>query len=102
MSSIDRVLIELIINIQYINNVNNLIDIFKPIRKELNMDNIIHILDVYDLIYPYYQAVGFILNKLNFNISELKAFKDKISKYDFYIERGKDHYDYDSHWQIYY
>jgi hypothetical protein len=102
MSSIDRALVELIINVQYVRNLDQLIEIFRPIKEKLNIDNILHILDRYNLIYPYYQAVGFILNQLGFDINQLKSFSDKISGYDFYIERGKDHYDYNSYWKMYY
>ena len=102
MSSINRALVELIINIQYVSSFDNLIEIFKPIKEMLNIDSILNILDKYDLIYPYHQAVGFTLNQLGFDISELKSFSDKISEFNFYVERGKEHYIYNSYWKMYY
>jgi len=87
VSSINRVLIEMIINVQYFKSYKTVIDCFQPISNKLEPNEIYKILKEFDLIYPYFQLFGFTLEKLGFKKDELKIFKEQTKSLIFYTQK---------------
>ncbi|NYT28072.1 hypothetical protein [Candidatus Thiodubiliella endoseptemdiera] len=102
MSSIHRSLVEILINIQYFKDFETIIDNFKPLKNNLNVDKVFSVVEKFDLIYPYFQLLGFALGRIGFENSELDIFKEKISQFNFYTQKNKKNYSYDKYWKIYY
>jgi len=103
LSSINRVLIEMIINIQYFKNYVTIIDCFKPIANKLNIDEIFAILDDFHLLYPYFQLIGFTLEKLGYKREQLSKFKDKTKDLIFYTQKFdlvSVEFKYNKYWKI--
>jgi len=101
-SSVERALVEMIVNVQYFKNAEHIIETFKPIKKKLDIDNVYKIVDRFDFIYPYYQNVGFYLEQIGFTKEQLNKFKERVEDLKFYTEKQKDQYQYDEYWQIYF
>lgn len=102
VSSIERALIEMVVNVHYFKNFNNLIEIFKPIKEHISIQKIIDILKVFNYIYPYYNSIGFLLEKIGFDKYELEPIKSHVDKLNFYTERIKESYNYNEYWKVYY
>lgn len=102
VSSINRALIEMIVNVQYFKSSKKIIEAFRPIKNSIVLEKVYNTLEHFNFIYPYYQCVGFYLEKIGFNKDELKSFTHKISSFDFYTEKNLDSYSYDVFWKIYY
>ncbi|CAC9427911.1 hypothetical protein BPUTSESOX_178 [uncultured Gammaproteobacteria bacterium] len=102
ISSIHRSLVEILINIQYFKDFETVIDNFKPLKNNLNVDKVYSVVEKFDLIYPYFQLLGFALSQIGFKNSELDLFKEKISQFNFYTQKNKKNYAYDKFWKIYY
>ena len=102
MSSIHRSLVEILINIQYFKDFEAVVDSFKPLKNNLNINKIYSVVEKFDLIYPYFQLLGFALSQIGFKNSELDIFKEKISQFNFYTQKNKKNYYYDKYWKIYY
>jgi hypothetical protein len=101
-SSVERALVEMIVNVQYFKNAEHIIETFKPIKKKLDIDDVYKIVERFDFIYPYFQSVGFYLEQIGFTKEQLHKFKEKITDLKFYTEKQKDQYEYDEYWQIYF
>ncbi len=102
VSSIDRALIEMIVNIQYFESSKSIIEIFKPIKKSISIEEVFDILNSFSFIYPYFQSLGFFLERIGFKREELANFSEQISEFNFYTEKQKNSYKYDNFWKIYY
>ncbi|MCF6172201.1 MAG: hypothetical protein L3J44_00180 [Campylobacteraceae bacterium] len=102
VSSIERALVEMVVNVHYFKSFNNLISIFKPIKNRINIKNVADILIAFDFIYPYYNSVGFLLEEIGFKKGELTSIRKNINTLDFYTERKKETYRYNKYWKIYY
>ncbi len=102
MSSVNRSLVEIILNIQYFKDFETIIENFKLLKNKLNINKIYNVVEAFNLIYPYFQLLGFALNKIGYNNKELDIFKQKVSKFKFYTQKNKLKYSYDKYWQIYY
>jgi hypothetical protein len=102
VSSINRALVEMIINIQYFRSYENLLEIFMPIKDHLNIEKVFLVLKTMDLIYPYFNSVGFFLEQLGFSKQKLEIFKLEMSELKFYFEKKRDSYQYDEYWQTHF
>ncbi len=102
VSSVNRALVEMVVNVQYFKSSAHIIETFKPLKNLLSANEVCNVLDHFDLIYPYYQSLGFHLEKIGFGKKELKCFSTKISPFDFYTEKNLTAYRYDAFWKIYY
>lgn len=102
VSSINRAFIEMIINVQYFRNSLEIIDTFIPLKEKLDIDEVFDIVEEFDLIYPYFQCVGYYLERIGFTKDELTAFKDEVSELKFYTDKNQDTYKLDEYWNMHY
>ncbi len=102
VSSIHRAFVEMIMNVQYFKNFDTVINIFKPLKDKLDPKMVFDVVRAFDPIYPYYQLVGFSLNRVGFDKKNLVLFKKHISDLRFYTEKNKHEYSFDNYWNIYY
>ncbi|MBA1421623.1 MAG: hypothetical protein FAF03_12560 [Epsilonproteobacteria bacterium] len=102
VSSIHRVLVEMILNIQYFNGFQTLIEIFEPLQERLDVQRIFDVVSAFNLIYPYFQLLGFMLERLGFSRESLKIFKDEVGELKFYTEKNKNTYQFDAYWRVYF
>ena len=102
VSSVNRVFVEAISNIQYFKNPDFLLKIFKEIKKELNLKKIYDVITNFGFIYPYYQLAGFYLERIGFKKDELVHFYNKRSNLNFYTHKNQLNYDYNEYWKIYF
>lgn len=102
MSSINRAFVEMIINVQYFRNSLEIINNFIPLKKKIDINEVFDIVNEFDLIYPYFQCVGYYLEKIGFTKDELIKFKNEVSKLKFYTDKNQDKYKFDDYWNIYY
>jgi len=101
VSSINRALVEMVINVQYFRNSKELIRIFGEIKESINIDEVFNVIEHFNLIYPYYQCIGYILEEVGFTKQELIKFKENISNFDFYTDKNQKEYKYISYWKMY-
>ena len=101
-ASINRALVEMIINVQYFRTSLEIIHTYIPLKSNIEIKEVFSVIDAFDLIYPYFQCVGFYLEKIGFKKRELGAFKEKVSNLKFYTDKSQEDYLFDDYWQIYY
>ena len=101
ISSINRALVEMIINVQYFRTSLEIIQTFIPLKSKIDVDEVFNVVEAFDLIYPYFQCVGFYLEKIGFPKEELVAFKEKLTNLKFYTDKNQDDYLFDSYWQMF-
>ena len=92
----------MIVNLQYFKSFDIVIDIFKPLKKHLVLNEIYHIIEKFEFIYPYFQLIGFALEKLGFKKNELNKFSANIEELKFYTQKNLEKYEFDNYWNIYY
>ena len=101
-SSINRALVEMIINVQYFRTSLEIIQAFIPLKSKIDVNEVFNVVEVFDLIYPYFQCVGLYLEKIGFQKEELVAFKERLTNLKFYTDKNQDNYLFDSYWQMFY
>ena len=101
-SSINRALVEMIINVQYFRTSLEIIQTFIPLKSKIDVNEVFNVVEAFDLIYPYFQCVGFYLEKIGFHREELTAFKERVINLKFYTDKYQNSYLFDSYWQMFY
>ena len=101
VSSINRALVEMIINVQYFRTSLEIIQTFIPLKTKINIKEVFKIVKVFDLIYPYFQCVGYYLEKIGFTKDELVNFKNKVSELKFYTDKHQEKYKFDNYWNMF-
>jgi len=102
VSSINRALVEMIVNVQYFRNSREIINVFSKIQEYINIDEVFAITQEFNFIYPYFQSIGYILEEIGFRRIELNKFKECLSEFDFYTDKKQLKYFYNSYWKMYY
>lgn len=101
ISSINRVFVELMVNIQYFKDENYLIEIIKPLKEKFNINKIYSIIEKFDYIYPYFQLAGYYLEKIGFDKGELMIFKNRVTPIKFYTQKMLENKKFNEYWNIY-
>ncbi|RLA80207.1 MAG: hypothetical protein DRG78_11420 [Epsilonproteobacteria bacterium] len=102
VSSINRALVEMIVNVQYFRTFNDIIKCFIPIKDKLSINKVFHVLLSFDFIYPYFQLLGFALERIGFNKDDLNIFKEQVSNLIFYTDKNQSKYIFNDYWKINY
>lgn len=102
VSSINRSFVEMIMHVQYYKTFDEVIECFKPLKNKIDIHKIFKVVEHFDFIYPYFQLVGYSLEKIGFEKEELSKFKGKVSHLRFYTQKNKESYSFDSYWNIYF
>ncbi len=102
VSTINRAFVEMIVNVQYYKTFNLVIKCFEPLKNKIDINSVFKVVEIFDFIYPYFQLIGYALEKIGFTKEELLPFKDKVSDLKFYTEKDKERYHFDTYWNIYF
>ena len=102
VSSVHRAFVEMIMNVQYFKNFDTVIKIFKPLKNKLNPKRVFDVVKSFDPVYPYYQLMGFSLDRVGFDKKNLILFKERVTNLRFYTEKNRHKYSFDAYWSIYY
>ena len=92
----------MIINVQYFRTSLEIIQTFIPLKSKIDVNEVFNVVEAFDLIYPYFQCVGFYLEKIGFHREELTAFKERVINLKFYTDKYQNSYLFDSYWQMFY
>ena len=101
VSSVNRALVEMLVNVQYFRSSREIINVFRNIKNHINIDEVFTVVQKFDFIYPYYQTLGYVLEEIGFKKAELHKFKEYISEFDFYTDKAYPNYTYNAYWKIY-
>ncbi|MDQ5922191.1 MAG: hypothetical protein QG673_2250 [Pseudomonadota bacterium] len=102
VSSINRAFVEIVVNMQYFKSSLMVVQLFKPLKLQLDLRCIFIVIQQFGFIYPFYQLFGYILEQIGFDKSELNIFKAEVNKFKFYTDKNQVDYLYDDYWQVFY
>ena len=102
VSSVNRAFVEMVVNVQYYKTFDEVIKCFKPFKNKIDINLVFEVIVVFDFVYPYFQLIGYALEKIGFTKKELLPFKQKVSYLRFYTEKNRENYYFDKYWNIYF
>lgn len=102
-TNLERTLIDIVVRPDYADSPKQILLAYKKAKNNLSVGKILKTLKRLSFIYPYHQAIGFLLEKSGLNDPDiLKPFKKLGLDFDFYLARQMKNPDYSKEWRLYY
>jgi predicted transcriptional regulator of viral defense system len=103
VTSLERTLIDIIVRPSYTNGIIEILNCYKLAKDRITIENLIRTLNKLAFIYPYHQAIGFLLERSGvYNQREIDRLKNLGLKYDFYLLREMTEMGYSKEWKLFY
>lgn len=103
VTNLERTLIDIVVRPSYTNGILEILNCYKLAKERISIENLIKTLKKLAFVYPYHQAIGFLLEKSGvYNQNEIDELKNLGLKYDFYLEREMPEKKYSKEWKLYY
>lgn len=101
-TDLERTLIDIAIRPGYSGGVLEVLQAFINAKPRVDVNKLKLYLDELDYIYPYYQLIGFYLDKANYNSNQLIPFLNERTELNFYLTYSMSNKVFDTKWRIYY
>ena len=103
ITNLERTLVDIVVRQDYAGGLTEVVTAYKRAKDKISTEKILTILKQLKFIYPYHQAIGFLLQRIGLNDPEtLKPFKVLGMKFDFYLARQMKEPSYSEEWKLYY
>jgi hypothetical protein len=100
VTNLERTLIDITVRPAYSGGVDEVLNAYRAARNRISATRVLSILDELAYIYPYHQAIGFLMQAAGYSVSD--AFMARSRDYDFYLAHGMQEPRYSTEWRIYY
>jgi predicted transcriptional regulator of viral defense system len=103
ITDVERTLIDIAVRPEYAGGVFEVLEAYRRARDTVSINRLVAYLESIDYIYPYHQAIGFYLTKVNsYNESEVALLRRLEIEYDFYLVHQMREKDYSNEWRLFY
>lgn len=101
-TSLERTLIDTVVRPHYAGGVSNVLSACKQANDRVSVAEIGRLLTKVNYVYPYHQALGFILQQAGVPEKDLLPLKQRTIRFKFYLDYGMTQPAYDPAWKVYY
>src|SRR5208337_3764543 len=101
-TSLERTLIDVVVRPQYAGGMSNVLSAFRQAKDRISVAEIARLLAKVKYVYPYHQALGFILQRAGVYGEKLAPLKQRAIRFKFYADYGMNQPAYDPLWKLYY
>ncbi len=102
VTNLERTLVDLVVRPAYGGGIVEVFEAFRAARGRLNAKKILSTLQALAHLYPYHQAIGFLLDRAEYPARDLDLFKAEGFRFDFYLSNAMVKPEFNSSWRIYY
>jgi len=102
VTSLERTLIDCVVRPQYAGGIANVAEAYRAVSKRVSVPDLILLLRQAKYVYPYHQAIGFLLEKAGRNPQELERLRSLGIRFNFYLDYGMREPAFDARWRLYY
>jgi hypothetical protein len=101
-TNLERTLIDITVRPAYAGGVGELLKAYRTARNRVSIDRLLGILDELTYVYPYHQAIGFLMQSAGYEPSDYAKLAAREREYDFYLAHGMEDPLYSKEWRLYY
>lgn len=103
VTNLERTLIDIVVRPSYAEGVKGVLNAYEIAKNKVNVENLVETLRILDYVYPYHQAIGFIMEKVGYADSQCLNLLNLGTEYEFYIEHALPATkEFDPKWKVYY
>ncbi len=104
VTSLERTLIDITVRPMYAGGISEVIEAYRRAHGKLSLNRLAATLLKFEYIYPYAQAVGFLLERSGYDakaIKRHKVFQLSQDSFKFYLVHGMKDKEYDAKWRLF-
>ena len=102
VTNIERTLIDISVRPAYGGGIARILEAYRSARTRVSVPTIASLLETIGLIYPYAQAIGFMMERAGFAAEQRALLRPLIREFRFYLAHEMKNPAYDETWRIYY
>jgi predicted transcriptional regulator of viral defense system len=102
VTNLERTLIDAIVRPQYAGGIRAVIRCFEKAKDRISISEVALLLGKMDYVYPYHQALGFVLQRVGLPEETLSPLKERKIRFKFYLDYGMKSPKFDPTWKLYY
>ena len=102
VTGLERTLIDIVVRPAYAGGVTHLLDAFHGASQRVRIPELVATLRSLGYVYPYHQALGFLLERAGVEPSRLAPLREMGLEFDFHLAHGMGEHDYDANWRLFY
>jgi len=101
-TNLERTLIDIVVRPAYAGGPSSILEAYRAARGRLSTDRLLRILSDLDHMYPYHQAIGFLMQRVGYPETDYRRLQALGLDYDFYLGHGLKEPAYSKDWRLYY
>jgi len=103
VTGIERTLIDIVVRPEYSGGVQEVLKAYQRAKDMITANNIAEMLKKIGFVYPYHQAIGFLLQKSGYSdTAQLETLKSFGMPFNFYLARQMSDPAYSEEWKLFY
>ncbi len=101
-TKLERTLIDIVVRPAYAGGVYTVLEAYRAAREQVSVNTLVATLKKLDHVYPYHQAIGFLLERTGYESERLAPLRKLPIHFDFYLTHGMRAKDYDKKWRLFF
>lgn len=101
-TSLERTLVDSVVRPVYAGGIHEVLNFYASAKERVSVRRLRKLLDDLQLLYPYRQAIGFLLERTGHPDSRLALFEQPPFEYDFYLDYAIPQRAYSTRWRLFY
>jgi predicted transcriptional regulator of viral defense system len=102
LTDVERTLIDIAVRPVYAGGTQTVLQIYRRAIHKISVHNLTEMLKQLDYLYPYHQAIGFLLTRAGNDPKSLATLRKLGLKYHFFLAHGMKKTKFDAEWRIHY
>jgi predicted transcriptional regulator of viral defense system len=101
-TNLERTLIDIVVRPAYAGGIFQVLQAYQAARDRVSTNRLLATLKKLEYIYPYHQAIGFLMERAGYGDKRYSLLKQLGLKYDFYLSHAMKNPEYSSEWRVHY
>ena len=102
VTSLARTLIDIVVRPAYAGGAREVLKAYQAAKGKVSPEELASLLKRIDYVYPYHQAIGFLMEYAGYAADAYERFRARKLKHDFYLAHGMLSPKYSKDWRLYY
>ena len=102
VTKLERTLIDIVVRPAYAGGVYMVLEAYRRARPNVSIATLLATLKKLDYVYPFHQAIGFYLQKAEYQPKQYERFRSLGISLDFYLDYGLREPEFDPQWRLYF